>query len=380
MDLSNRPAEPSLTMPYAIMRSKKVKSVGHAAACCKHMYREQQTDNADPNRTPTNQHLAAKSTNEAMGKLKERLPERRRKDAVVAVEYLMTASPEWWDKAGPKQQAEWVDKSREWLERKYGAENLIACTVHRDELTPHLTALVVPLTKDGRLSAREMIGDRDAMKADQTSYAASVASLGLSRGVEGSKAKHSSVKSFYGRIAAAAKAADQIPPEPRRPAPPAVAPEPPGRHWWGGETAQHKGWKVAEAKKASQHAEKLKRWQVEHKGWKSQIYDLATMAGSLGLEAKQGRQQRQAATKASAAAKKARQELERVLATPGVREAIEEHKQRAEGQGRAQEVQRAAEVAATQKAQEKALEAENKPKPKPGGARHYENDGPTPGR
>ena len=34
------------------------------------------------------------------------LPEKRRKDAVLAVEYVMTASPEWWKEATPRQQAE----------------------------------------------------------------------------------------------------------------------------------------------------------------------------------------------------------------------------------------------------------------------------------
>ena len=39
-----------------------------------------------------------------MGKLRELLPEKRRKDAVLAVEYVMTASPEWWKTASQQQQ------------------------------------------------------------------------------------------------------------------------------------------------------------------------------------------------------------------------------------------------------------------------------------
>ncbi|MGK3681365.1 hypothetical protein ACSLOD_28220, partial [Escherichia coli] len=38
----------------------------------------------------------SKSTDQAMGRVRELLPEKRRKDAVLAVEYVMTASPEWW--------------------------------------------------------------------------------------------------------------------------------------------------------------------------------------------------------------------------------------------------------------------------------------------
>lgn len=370
-------------MPYAIMRSKKVKSVGHAAATCKHMFREQETDNADPTRTPTNTHLAARSTSEAVGKLKERLPEKRRKDAVVAVEYLMTASPEWWAKATEQQQADWVDKSRQWLVDKYGEANLVACTVHRDEATPHLTALVVPMTKDGRLSAREMIGDRDQMKRDQTSYAEAVRHLGLSRGIEGSKAKHETIKSYYGRIAAARKAAEAIPERLPPPVKPAPAPEPPARHWWGAETAEHRAWRASEAKKAKQHQDKVKAWRKADQERQRMVEDLAAKAGSLALDAKQGQELKQRNVKLSAAARKAQDDLQRVLATPGVAEAVEAHKARQDAQGRAQAAEAAKEgkafdqsLAARQQAEKEAAE----PKPRPSRSRDLDNDGPSFGR
>ncbi|MEF6388186.1 plasmid recombination protein, partial [Escherichia coli] len=84
--------------------------------------------------------------------------EKRRKDAVLAVEYVMTASPEWWKEATPRQQAEFFARSEQWLEKKYGKDRVVAAVVHRDEATPHLSAFVVPLTQDGRLSAKEFIG------------------------------------------------------------------------------------------------------------------------------------------------------------------------------------------------------------------------------
>ena len=83
-------------MAYAIMRAKKLANMGSVAASMQHCYRERNTHNADQERTPDNQHLVAKSTDEAMGKLRALLPEKRRKDAVLAVEYVMTASLEWF--------------------------------------------------------------------------------------------------------------------------------------------------------------------------------------------------------------------------------------------------------------------------------------------
>ena len=187
-------------MAYAIMRAKKLANMGSVAASLQHCYRERETHNADQERTPDNQHLGAKSTDEAMGKLRALLPEKRRKDAVLAVEYVMTASPEWFDKATPEQEKALFQRSLQWLADKYGADRIITASIHRDEATPHLSAFVVPLTQDKRLSAKEFIGSRDKMRADQTSYAGRVADLGLERGIEGSKATHQTIQQHYAAV------------------------------------------------------------------------------------------------------------------------------------------------------------------------------------
>lgn len=182
---------------YAIMRCKKLAKMGNVAASLKHAYRERETPNADASRTPDNEHWAAQSTNEAMGRLRELLPEKRRKDAVLAVEYVMTASPDWWKSASQEQQAAFFDQAHKWLANKYGADRIITASIHRDETSPHMTAFVVPLTQDGRLSAKEFIGNKAQMTRDQTTFAASVADLGLQRGIEGSKARHTRIQAFY---------------------------------------------------------------------------------------------------------------------------------------------------------------------------------------
>ena len=185
---------------YAIMRCKKLATMGSVASSLQHCYRDRETPNADATRTPENEHHAAQSTSEAMGKLRELLPEKRRKDAVLAVEYVMTASPEWWKSASQAQQTEFFTRSKQWLADKYGADRIVTASIHRDEASPHLSAFVVPLTQDGRLSAKEFIGGRQKMRDDQTSYAQRVADLGLERGIEGSRAKHQAVKSYYAAI------------------------------------------------------------------------------------------------------------------------------------------------------------------------------------
>lgn len=185
---------------FAIMRCKKLKSMGNAAASFKHNFREQETLNADPEMAPDNEHRLSKSTSEAMGALRERLPEKRRKDAVIGVEYLMTASPEWFKEATRAEQDEFFNRSLTWLADKYGKENIVSASIHRDETTPHMSAVVVPMTADGRLSAKEMIGNQQTMTNDQTNFAKRVEGLGLQRGIEGSKAKHQTIQNYYRKL------------------------------------------------------------------------------------------------------------------------------------------------------------------------------------
>lgn len=186
---------------FAIMRCEKLNSRGNVGASLQHAFRERDTPNADASKTPENEHLVnSELTDQAMEKLNDLLPEKHRKDAVLCVEYVMTASPEWMNSAPPDAQKEFMDRSMEWLTDKYGAENVIAAIVHKDEATPHLSAFVVPKTEDGRLSAKDFIGSRQLLRDDQTSFAEKVQDLGLERGIEGSRATHERVKSHYAAL------------------------------------------------------------------------------------------------------------------------------------------------------------------------------------
>ena len=84
---------------------------------------------------------------------------RRRSNSVIAIEVLLTASPEWWADASAEQQQDWLDRSTAWLVQEYGRENIAHLRLHGDERTPHLTGYVVPLDPDtGHLNARRWIG------------------------------------------------------------------------------------------------------------------------------------------------------------------------------------------------------------------------------
>lgn len=199
-------------MNFAIIRVAKLKTLGAVGASGQHTFRERPTPNADSARTVMNKSHGAENTAELLAAVKGRLPEKHRKDAVVCAEYLITASPEWFEKASPALQERFFKDSVTWLQKKHGTENVVCTNLQLDEKSPHLVAYVVPRHPDGRLSAKEFFGGRDKLRKMQTDFWKDVgARYGLERGVEGSKARHTTVKEFY---AALTKKPDLAPPEP----------------------------------------------------------------------------------------------------------------------------------------------------------------------
>ncbi len=189
-------------MSYAIMRLSKVKTMAHVAGLGKHIERERETRNADSERTHLNERLAGSGDWHADVERRLAVAPKIRKNAVLAVEHVLTASPEFFAAGSPQEQAQrrdaWRDASMAWLRETYGADNVVAAVMHRDETTPHIQALVVPIDSRGHLNARQFIGgDRTRLAELQTSYAEKVAPLGLERGIEGSVATHQEVKRWY---------------------------------------------------------------------------------------------------------------------------------------------------------------------------------------
>lgn len=191
-------------MGYAILRTQKLKSGIAVRRSMKHAFREQDTPNADPGRTPDNTHIGAKSVDEALQRFNARLPEKVRKNAVLAVEYLITASPEDMKGKTRAEQDAYFRDGLEWLKRRHGVENIVYAGVHRDETTPHMYAYVVPLDRQGKLNCRSFLGGAQALSEMQTKFAREVGKQhGLERGVEGSKARHTSIQQYYARVHAA---------------------------------------------------------------------------------------------------------------------------------------------------------------------------------
>lgn len=184
-------------MAFAIMRFEKHKasSVGGLAGSLAHTFRSRFTPNADPKRVSDNETLVGVSDPQSVIEaIQARYPKKIRSNNVGCYEFLITYSPE----ADINPDA-YFDRSISWLEKEFGAENVVSVVRHNDETTPHIAAYVVPRDPEtGNLNARGWTGGKARCSALQTRFWEHAGrGFGLARGVKGSKAEHMSIAHFY---------------------------------------------------------------------------------------------------------------------------------------------------------------------------------------
>jgi 5S rRNA maturation endonuclease (ribonuclease M5) len=196
-------------MPHAIARIAKLKS-GSVGASGQHTRRARETLNANPEIAnirfigePDSPDLPSLETI-----VRERIGDQTiRKNGVLCVEMLLTASPEYFrpddpSKAGyyePERLADFQQSVHSWLDKEYG-DRIVRAELHLDESTPHVHAYLVPLDERGKLNCRGLFGGRQKLSQFQDSYANALSPLGLERGIKGSRAKHTTVKQYYAAV------------------------------------------------------------------------------------------------------------------------------------------------------------------------------------
>lgn len=105
-----------------------------------------------------------------------------RSNSVLALDTIYTASPEFFQGKTNQQNDNFFKDCLQFHENHFG--HIISAVIHYDETTPHLHIISVPLTKDGRLSARDVIGNKSKMSKTQDSFFEQVGrSYGLERGI-----------------------------------------------------------------------------------------------------------------------------------------------------------------------------------------------------
>ena len=160
---------------YAILRFAKYK--GPEIGCIEaHDERTKETyasnPDVDTSRSRLNFHLV-KPHRSYRAEAEKQIAEagcRARKDSVRVVETLITASPEFFEGKKPKEVKEFFEYALEFIKKKQAEETIISAVVHMDEKTPHMHLCFVPLTADGRLSAKDIIGNKKKLTQWQDEF------------------------------------------------------------------------------------------------------------------------------------------------------------------------------------------------------------------
>lgn len=161
-----------------------------------------------------------------------------RKDQVCCIEIRFSASPEAMAEIIEKGQLmDWCRQSIKWAQNEHGKENIVSAVLHMDEETPHLHVSLVPVVsgeskkqvttkkraakdkakaaaeggeapkkkrrykKKANASTLRLCADdvmtRGSLKRRQTEYAKAMETFGLTRGEEGSPARHKDLAQFW---------------------------------------------------------------------------------------------------------------------------------------------------------------------------------------
>ena len=85
---------------------------------------------------------------------------RTRSDSVRVVEALVTATPEFFQGKKKSEIRAYFQEALTFLQQNQDPKTIISAVVHMDEKTPHMHLCFVPLTEDGRLSAKDIMGNK----------------------------------------------------------------------------------------------------------------------------------------------------------------------------------------------------------------------------
>ena len=180
---------------HSIIRTKKHKSIGSVKFRENHTYRRVETPNADQTKQHKNKLLFGQENYaEGMTNFLEKYEQAGnhvRKNGVLAIEYLLTASPEFFDEGSKNERDDrlkkWCEAQIDFMKKEHGDKNILCMYLHLDEKTAHIEAFVVPVDPKGKLNCKSFLGGKSKLQGLQTRYATHNKDFGLVRGLKGSK-------------------------------------------------------------------------------------------------------------------------------------------------------------------------------------------------
>lgn len=95
---------------------------------------------------------------------------RTRSDSVRLVETLVTATPEFFQGKKKSEIKEFFQEALAFIRQHQDSKTIVSAAVHMDEKTPHMHLSFVPLTEDGRLCAKEILGNKKKLTQWQDGF------------------------------------------------------------------------------------------------------------------------------------------------------------------------------------------------------------------
>ena len=192
-------------MAFVVAHAEKYSS-GACAGLGIHVDRkseEHSNKNIDNTLSSENVELVENYNNNLYGAVKDRIREGYtgkkaiRKDAVATVGVVCSASSEFFENKSKAESVQYFKDCKEYFENKVGKENIVCAKIHFDEKTPHMHLYFVPLTSDGRLSAKEVC-NREFLRDMQRELPIFLQEKGhdVERGLEDSTNEHISKKEY----------------------------------------------------------------------------------------------------------------------------------------------------------------------------------------
>ena len=192
-------------MAFLVAHAEKF-SIGACAGLGIHVDRkseEHSNKNIDNTLSSENVQLVENYNNNLYGAVKDRIREvytgkkAIRKDAVATVGVVCSASSEFFENKSKAESVQYFKDCKEYFENKIGKENIVCAKIHFDEKTPHMHLYFVPLTSDGRLSAKEVC-NREFLRDMQRELPLYLQEKGhdVERGLEDSTNEHISKKEY----------------------------------------------------------------------------------------------------------------------------------------------------------------------------------------
>ena len=192
-------------MAFLVAHAEKY-SIGACAGLGIHVDRkseEHSNKNIDNTLSSENVELVENYNNNLYGAVKDRIREGYtgekavRKDAVATVGVVCSASYDFFENKSKAETVQYFKDCKEYFENKVGKENIVCAKIHFDEKTPHMHLYFVPLTSDGRLSAKEVC-NREFLRDMQRELPLFLQEKGhnVERGLEDSTNEHISKKEY----------------------------------------------------------------------------------------------------------------------------------------------------------------------------------------